>query len=64
MNRVWRAQLSVVGAAGLPPAAIAGNVLRPETTLKLSIRLPPTGCPEKAKATITRLVYYILIYIQ
>jgi acetylornithine deacetylase/succinyl-diaminopimelate desuccinylase-like protein len=42
LNRTWRPQLAVVGADGLPPPANAGNVLRPTTTLKLSMRLPPT----------------------
>ncbi|GBG26789.1 Cytosolic non-specific dipeptidase [Hondaea fermentalgiana] len=42
LNRWWRAQLTVTGADGLPPAGNAGNVLRPSTTLRLSIRLPPT----------------------
>jgi acetylornithine deacetylase/succinyl-diaminopimelate desuccinylase-like protein len=41
LNRTWRPQLEVVGANGLPPAAHAGNVLRPVTELKLSLRLPP-----------------------
>ncbi len=42
LNRTWRPMLSVVGADGLPPIANAGNVLRPCTSLKLSLRLPPT----------------------
>jgi acetylornithine deacetylase/succinyl-diaminopimelate desuccinylase-like protein len=42
LNRTWRSQLAVVGADGLPPPASAGNVLRPRTVLKLSLRLPPT----------------------
>ena len=33
--------MSVVGADGLPPIADAGNVLRPRTALKLSLRIPP-----------------------
>ncbi|MEO6570977.1 MAG: peptidase M20, partial [Ilumatobacteraceae bacterium] len=41
--RTWRAALSVVGADGLPPTGRAGNVLRPSTSLKLSLRLPPTA---------------------
>ena len=31
----------MIGADGLPPIANAGNVLRPQTALKLSLRLPP-----------------------
>ena len=42
LNRTWRPQLAVVGAAGLPALNDAGPVLRPETTLKLSMRTPPT----------------------
>lgn len=47
LNRTWRPALAIIGADGLPPAANAGNVLRPRTTLKLSLRLPPT-CDVKA----------------
>ncbi len=46
LNRWWRSQLTVVGADGLPDAKSAGNVLRPSTTLALSIRLPPNLCTE------------------
>jgi acetylornithine deacetylase/succinyl-diaminopimelate desuccinylase-like protein len=42
LNRTWRPALSVIGADGLPPIESAGNVLRPSTSLKLSLRLPPT----------------------
>ncbi len=37
----WRPSLSVTGAAGFPPLADAGNVLRTRTVFKLSLRLPP-----------------------
>ena len=39
--RTWGAALEVVGADGLPKPRDAGNVLRPSTTLKLAVRLPP-----------------------
>lgn len=42
LNRTWRPWLEIIGAAGLPPSGEAGNVLRPDTTLRLSMRLPPT----------------------
>jgi acetylornithine deacetylase/succinyl-diaminopimelate desuccinylase-like protein len=42
LNRTWRPALSVTGVDGIPPLASAGNVLRPHTALKLSLRLPPT----------------------
>jgi len=41
-NNTWRATLAVTGADGLPPIASAGNVLLPELSFKLSVRLPPT----------------------
>jgi acetylornithine deacetylase/succinyl-diaminopimelate desuccinylase-like protein len=41
LNRTWRPFLSVVGADGLPSIKDAGNVLRPRTALKLSLRIPP-----------------------
>jgi acetylornithine deacetylase/succinyl-diaminopimelate desuccinylase-like protein len=42
LNQTWRAQLEITGAAGLPSLHQAGNVLRPLTTAKVSLRLPPT----------------------
>jgi acetylornithine deacetylase/succinyl-diaminopimelate desuccinylase-like protein len=48
LNRSWRSTLSIIGAEGLPPLDQAGNVLRPGTAVKLSIRLPPTADPERA----------------
>ena len=44
--------MSVVGADGLPPTSRAGNVLRPRTALKLSIRIPPTADPALALAAL------------
>ncbi|MBS0331731.1 MAG: M20/M25/M40 family metallo-hydrolase [Proteobacteria bacterium] len=46
LNRTWRPALTVIGAAGLPQPADAGNVLRPGTSLALSVRLPPTADPD------------------
>ena len=42
LRGTWKPALSITGAAGLPLPADGGNVLRPTTTLKLSLRLPPT----------------------
>jgi len=42
LNRTWRPALSVTGVDGMPPLSSAGNVLRPHTAVKLSLRLPPT----------------------
>ncbi len=52
LNRTWRPQLEIIGAAGLPALEQAGNVLRPETRVKLSLRLPPTA---DARAAVTCL---------
>lgn len=42
LNRTWRPALSVTGMNGIPPLDSAGNVLRPYTAVKLSLRVPPT----------------------
>ncbi|MGA8784881.1 MAG: M20 family metallopeptidase [Polaromonas sp.] len=41
LNRTWRPTLSVTGADGFPALKDAGNVLRPYSAFKLSLRLPP-----------------------
>ncbi len=56
LNRTWRAALSVTGADGLPEPHKAGNVLRPYTTLKLSLRLPPTVDASDAAAALKKLL--------
>lgn len=56
INRGWKAQLEIVGAGGLPAAATAGNVLRPSTTLKLSMRLGPCKDSKEAEATLLSLL--------
>lgn len=41
LNRAWKAGLEIIGADNIPPSSIAANVLRPKTTLRISLRLPP-----------------------
>jgi acetylornithine deacetylase/succinyl-diaminopimelate desuccinylase-like protein len=41
LNRTWRPTLSVTGAEGFPALQDAGNVVRPYTAFKLSLRFPP-----------------------
>jgi acetylornithine deacetylase/succinyl-diaminopimelate desuccinylase-like protein len=41
VKRTWQPALSVTGAEGFPAMQDAGNVLRPFTAFKLSLRLPP-----------------------
>ena len=56
LNRTWRPQLAVTGVDGLPPLASAGNVLRPQTAVKVSLRLPPTLDGAKAATALKRLL--------
>ena len=56
INSTWRPALSIIGAEGLPPASNAGNVLRPMTALKLSLRLPPNCNSHKATARLKALL--------
>jgi acetylornithine deacetylase/succinyl-diaminopimelate desuccinylase-like protein len=56
LNRTWRPFLSVVGADGMPAIRDAGNVLRPKTALKLSLRLPPTVDATRASTLMRELL--------
>lgn len=56
LNNAWRPALSVTGAAGFPPPDNAGNVLRPRTVLKLSLRLPPSCDATMATAHLKALL--------
>jgi hypothetical protein len=56
LNRCWRPQLEITGAAGLPDIAAAGNVLRPVTKLALSLRLPPTADAAAASRAVKELL--------
>ncbi len=56
LNRTWRPALAITGADGLPPIQNAGNVMRPKSQCKLSLRLPPTTDAEKALSTVKELL--------
>jgi acetylornithine deacetylase/succinyl-diaminopimelate desuccinylase-like protein len=56
LNRTWRAQLSITGIDGMPPLGSAGNVLRPHTAVKVSLRLPPTLDGKQATAALKRII--------
>ncbi|MDB5108290.1 MAG: family metallo-hydrolase [Candidatus Binatus sp.] len=56
LNRLWRPALAVIGADGLPPVANSGNVLRPSTTVALSLRLPPTCDAKPAAEKLKRIL--------
>jgi len=48
LKSTWEANLSVTGCDGLPGIAMAGNVIRPKTGVRISMRLPPSMDPKKA----------------
>ena len=56
IRRTWEPTLSVTGAEGFPALQDAGNVLRPYTAFKLSLRLPPlvdaAECAQEMKALL------------
>src|SRR5260370_26909215 len=52
INNTWRPSLAVTGADGLPPLSAAGNVLLPEISLKISLRLPPSVDPSPASSAV------------
>ena len=56
LRRTWQPTLSVTGAEGFPALQDAGNVLRPYTAFKLSLRLPPlvdaAACVQEMKALL------------
>jgi acetylornithine deacetylase/succinyl-diaminopimelate desuccinylase-like protein len=52
LNRAWRPALTVTGADGFPAMSNAGNVMRPKTVFKLSMRLPPLVDPQKAASAM------------
>ncbi|CAM2147416.1 M20/M25/M40 family metallo-hydrolase [Pararobbsia alpina] len=56
LNSTWRPALSVTGAAGLPSLENAGNVLRPRTAFKLSLRLPPLVDAVQAQSELKTLL--------
>lgn len=56
LRRTWHPTLSVTGVDGMPSLKDAGNVLRPYTAFKLSLRLPPTLDAVQAMQTVQALV--------
>jgi acetylornithine deacetylase/succinyl-diaminopimelate desuccinylase-like protein len=56
LNRTWRPTLSVTGVDGFPDLKDAGNVLRPYTAFKLSLRVPPLVDAGRAAAELKTLL--------
>ncbi|HUP60006.1 MAG TPA: M20 family metallopeptidase [Thermoanaerobaculia bacterium] len=42
VNRTWKPALAYTGQGGFPDLVQSGNVMRPKTALKLSLRIPPS----------------------
>jgi len=58
INNTWKPSLAVTGADGLPPLSAAGNVLLPEISLKVSLRLPPTVEPARAARAVQQALQH------
>lgn len=56
LNSTWRPTLSIIAADGLPAIGKGGNVLRPSTSLALSFRIPPGVDPDRAIASVERIL--------
>ena len=56
LNNTWRPTLAIVGASGLPEHSTAGNVLRSSTTVRLSMRLPPSLDASKAASRMVEIL--------
>jgi len=56
LARTWHPALAITGADGMPSLDNAGNVLRPHTSLKLSLRIPPMIDPDAATAALKELM--------
>jgi len=56
LNNTWRPALAVTGVDGMPAVVDAGNVLRPKTSVKLSLRLPPTADADRASRRVKQVL--------
>lgn len=56
LNRTWRPALAITAQEGMPDLVQGGNVLRPKTALKLSLRTPPTLDVTAANAKLKTLL--------
>ena len=56
LRRTWQPTLSVTGVDGFPELKSAGNVLRPWTAFKLSLRLPPLVDGHRASVQLKTLL--------
>lgn len=56
INKAWKPGLAITGADGIPAVQDGSNVMRKNTTLKLSLRLPPGVDAEKAGLAMKKIL--------
>lgn len=56
LNNSWRPALAITGQDGMPSVTQAGNVLLPQLTYKMSLRLPPTLEATQAAVAVKRVL--------
>lgn len=56
LNNTWRPTLCVIGQTGLPPHSTGGNVLRDSTTVRITLRIPPTLDGNYASEKLTEIL--------
>ena len=56
LDNVWRPNLSITGAGGLPDYMKAGNVVRPSTVVRCSLRVSPDLDANEAKDKLIELL--------
>ena len=56
MKLTWEPALSLVGIDGVPKVTDAGNVLRPYTEVKFSLRIPPLVDTKKIKEKLKNII--------
>jgi acetylornithine deacetylase/succinyl-diaminopimelate desuccinylase-like protein len=56
LNRTWRPFVELIGIDGVPGTDKAGNVLRPHTTAKFSLRIPPSANPVTCQKALVKLL--------
>jgi acetylornithine deacetylase/succinyl-diaminopimelate desuccinylase-like protein len=56
LRNTWHPSVCLTGASHIPPHETAGNVLRPKTTLRISMRLPPTLDAIKASDQLVEIL--------
>lgn len=53
LDSTWRPNISITGAGGLPSIQKAGNVVRPETEVRISMRVSPLKDTSEVVASLT-----------